>query len=141
MINTIYTHLPLTEIVYAPLETSRGKEKYFRDILERSIKKNGIRDPIFILKAPETQMRLYVTSGNSRLNVARRLGIKKIPAVITQFDAERGLKGKILETDEEIRQLYYFPETVEIKRKDGWVYVVQPQTGGQFFLDKYHELY
>tara|TARA_R110002020_G_scaffold147984_3_gene323709 strand:- start:5177 stop:5602 length:426 start_codon:yes stop_codon:yes gene_type:complete len=141
MINTIYAHVPLNDIIYSPINLSLTGERYFRNLLERSIKKSGIRDPVFILKAPETQMRLYVTSGNSRLNVARRLGIKKIPAVITQFDAERGLKGRILETDEEIRQLYYFPKTVEIKRKDGWVHVVQPKTGGQLFVDKYYELY
>jgi len=141
MINTIYTQLSLTDIAYPHLEPSLGKEKYFRDLLECSIKKNGIQDPVFILKAPETQMRLLIISGNSRLNAAQRLGIKQIPAVVTQWEAEDGLKGEILETDEEIKQLYYFPETVEIKRKDDWVYVVQPRTGGQFFLDKYYKLY
>lgn len=144
MINTIYAELPIDQIDYsARQDDSLGEEKIFRDLLEKSIKKNGIRDPIFILKTPETRMKLRVTSGNSRTNIAKKLNIKNIPCVITQWDAEHSkIKGKILNSDEEIKNLYYFPDTVTIKRHcDGWVTVVQPQTGGKKFIDSFYERY
>lgn len=144
MINTIYAELPIDQITYSIIQNdSLGEEKVFRDLLEKSIRKNGIRDPIFILKTPETRMKLYVTSGNSRTNIAKKLNIKNIPCIITQWGAEHSkIKGKILNSDEEIKNLYYFPNTVIIKRhQDGWVTVVQPQTGGKKFINSFYERY
>jgi ParB-like chromosome segregation protein Spo0J len=144
VINTVYAELPIDQITYSSIgDDSVDEEKVFRDLLEKSIRKNGIRDPIFILKAPETQMKLYVTSGNSRTNIAKKLNIKNIPCIITQWDAEHSkIKGKILNSDKEIKNLYYFPDTVIIKRhQDGWVTGVQPQTGGKKFVDSFYERY
>ena len=74
--------------------------------------------------------------------VAKELGIKTVPCIITQFDAENSkLKGRVLETDEEIKSLFHLPEHVVIRRKDGWLYSALCNVGGGRFAKTYYERY
>ena len=49
--------------------------------------------------------------------VAKELGIKMIPAVITNFKAEElPIEGRVLNTDKEIRELFHLPNDLQIRR-------------------------
>jgi len=60
--------------------------------------------------------------------VAKELGIKMIPAVITNFKAEElPIEGRVLNTDKEIRKLFHLPKDLQIRRdKNGDVEQVMP---------------
>jgi len=144
VINTIYTELPREQITSAVRpEFVNGIEQEFHDVLKKSIAKSGMKDPIFILYQSERWgNKLKVIAGQNRMVVAEELNIKIIPCIITQFDTENSkLKGRILNTDEEIKSLFHASEHVVIKRRDGWVYSALCNVGGGRFVKKYHELY
>jgi len=49
--------------------------------------------------------------------VAKELGIKTIPAVITNFKADTlPIEGRVLETDDEIKALFHLPTDLQIRR-------------------------
>ena len=49
--------------------------------------------------------------------VAKELGIKTIPAVVTNFKADTlPIEGRILNTDAEIRELFHLPKDLQIRR-------------------------
>ena len=51
------------------------------------------------------------------MTVAKELGIKKVKAIITNFKADQfPLKGKVLKTDEEIKDLFHLPDRVKVRR-------------------------
>ena len=51
--------------------------------------------------------------------VAKELGIKMIPAVITNFKADiMPIEGKVLNTDEEIKELFHLPNDLQIRRDE-----------------------
>ena len=144
MINTIYAELPRESITYITRpEFINGQEQKFHDALKKSIAKYGIKDPIFILyQHKRWEDKLKVLAGQNRMVVAKELGIKTIPCIITQFDAENSkLKGRILNTDEEIKSLFHAPEHVVIRRREGYVYSTLCNVGGGRFVHQYHELY
>ena len=144
MINTIYTELPRDQITYVVRpEFVNGQEQKFHDVLKKSIVKSGMKDPIFILYQSERWgNKLKVIAGQNRMVIAKELDIKIIPCIITQFDAENSkLKGRILNTDEEIKSLFHAPEHVVIRRREGYVYSTLCNVGGGRFVKKYHELY
>ena len=129
MIKTIYTELPFEKIDYLDRPEFHEKEKEFKDALIRSMKTYGIKDPIYCWangKAYGDIIKVIV--GNNRMTVAKELGIKMIPAVITNFKAdELPIEGRILNTDAEIRKLFHLPKDLEIRRDaNGDVYQVMP---------------
>ena len=105
MIETIYTELPFEKIDYKDRPEFHKEEKKFKDALTQSIKKYGIKDPIYCWangKAYGDIIKVIV--GNNRMTVAKELGIKTIPAVITNFKADKlPIEGRVLNTDAEIR--------------------------------------
>ena len=144
MINTIYVELPRECITFVVRpEFVNGQEQAFHNTLKKSIAKSGIKDPIFIYyQSKRWGNKLKVLAGQNRMVVAKELGIKTIPCIITQFDAENSkLKGRTLNTDEEIKNLFHAPEHVVIKRKDGYVCSALCNVGGGRFVKKYHKLY
>lgn len=145
MINTIYAELPRERITYTIRpEFISGQEQKFYDALKKSITKSGIKDPIFVYYQSRTWgNKLKTIVGQNRMVIAKELNIKMIPCVITQFDAENSdLKGKVLNTDEEIKHLFHIPKHVEVRRKNGWVYSVVCNIGGGRFVDEqYYKLY
>ena len=71
--------------------------------------------------------------------VAKELGIKMIPAVITNFKADTlPIEGKVLSTDEEIKALFYLPKELQVRRdKNGDVDQVMPPHYTGETMEKY----
>ena len=129
MIETIYTELPFEKITYLDRPEFYTDEKEFKDALTQSMKKYGMKDPIYCWangKAYGDIIKVIV--GNNRMAVAKELGIKMIPAVITNFKADEfPLEGEVLETDAEIKKLFHLPNQLQIRRdKNGNVDQVMP---------------
>ena len=129
MIETIYTELPFEKIDYMDRPEFHRDEKEFKKALTQSMTKYGMKDPVYCWangKAYGDIIKVIV--GNNRMTVAKELGIKMIPAVITNFKAEEfPLKGRVLKTDDEIRALFHLPEQLQIRRdKDGDIDQVMP---------------
>ena len=72
--------------------------------------------------------------------VCKELGIKKIKCIISQIgNEETFLKGRVLKTDREIKDLFYLPEEVVVRRdKKGWVDQVNA-TKFTKIINKYEE--
>ena len=121
MINTIFTEVLFNKIEYITRpEFIDGTEQIFYNSLKESIQKNGLLDPLFL---NNTNGHLKTIIGNNRMVICKELGIKIIPCVITQIGNKKHfLKGKLLTTDKEIKDLFYLPEEVTVRRtKNGWV--------------------
>jgi|TARA_Y100000310_G_scaffold107010_1_gene105465 hypothetical protein len=131
VINVIYIELPIEKISHLTRpEFVNGQEQKFHDRLSQSISKNGMLDPVFIYHQHSNYKdQLKVIVGNNRMVVAKELGIKIIPAIVVQFNAENSdLKGKVLNSDDEIKQLFHVPHKVEVRRhkEEGWIDQVTP---------------
>ena len=119
MIETVYIELPFEKIDYLDRpEFYQEEEKKFKEALTQSMKKYGMKDPIYCWangKAYGDIIKVIV--GNNRMTVAKELGIKTIPAVITNFKADTlPIEGRILNTDAEIRELFHLPNDLQIRR-------------------------
>ena len=129
MIETIYIELPFEKITYLDRPEFHKEEKEFKDALTASIKTYGIKDPVYCWangKAYGDIIKVIV--GNNRMAVAKELGIKMIPAVITNFKADEfPLEGEVLNTDAEIKNIFHLPNYLQIRRdKNGDVDQVMP---------------
>ena len=130
MIETIYTELPFEKIDYLDRpEFYQEGEKKFKEALTQSMKKYGMKDPVYCWangKAYGDIIKVIV--GNNRMIIAKELGIKIIPAVITNFKAdELPIEGQVLNTDKEIRELFHLPNDLQIRRdENGDVEQVMP---------------
>ena len=129
MIETVYIELPFEKITYLDRPEFHKDEKEFKDALTQSMKKYGMKDPVYCLangKAYGDIIKVIV--GNNRMVVAKELGIKIIKAVVTNFKADEfPLEGEVLETDAEIKKLFHLPNDLQIRRdKNGNVDQVMP---------------
>jgi len=130
MIQTIYKELPFEKIAYLErAEFIKGQEQSFHDALKASMAKYGFKDPVYCWynsKAYGNKIKIIV--GNNRMVVAKELKIPIVPAVITNFKADEfPLEGKILNTDEEVRALFYLPKQLQVRRdKNGDIDQVTP---------------
>ena len=119
MIQTIYAKLPREKIEHLTrAEFINGQEQSFHDVLKSSMSKYGFRDPVYChygSKAYGDKIKVIV--GNNRMVVAKELGIKIIPAVITNFKADTlPIEGQVLNTDAEIKELFHLPNDLQIRR-------------------------
>ena len=130
MIETIYTELPFEKIDYLDRpEFYQEGEKEFKDALIQSMKKYGMKDPVYCWANGKVYGDIIkVIVGNNRMAVAKELGIKMIPVVITNFKADEfPLEGEVLETDAEIKKLFHLPNDLQIRRdKNGNIDQVMP---------------
>ena len=130
MIETIYTELPFKKIEYLDREEFYEEgEKKFKEALTQSMKKYGMKDPVYCwYNSKPYGDKIHIIVGNNRMIVAKELGIKMIPAVITNFKAEElPIEGRVLNTDKEIRELFHLPKDLQIRRdKNGDVEQVMP---------------
>ena len=129
MIETVYIELPFEKITYLDRPEFHTEEKEFKDALIRSMKTYGMKDPVYCWangKAYGDIIKVIV--GNNRMVIAKELGIKTIPAVVTNFKADEfPLEGEVLETDAEIKKLFHLPNDLQIRRdKNGNVDQVMP---------------
>ena len=131
MINVIYIKLPIEKISYLTRpEFINGQEQRFHTRLSQSISKHGMLDPVFIYHQHSNfKDQLKIIVGNNRMVVAKELGIKIIPAIVVQFNAENSdLKGKVLNSDDEIKRLFHVPHEVDVRRhkEEGWIDQIVP---------------
>ena len=130
MIQTIYAKLPREKIEHLTRpEFINGQEKSFHDALKASMSKHGFRDPVYCWYSSKNWgNKIKIIVGNNRMVVAKELKIPIVPAVITNFKAEEfPLEGKILNTDEEVRTLFYLPKQLQVRRdKNGDIDQVMP---------------
>jgi len=129
MIETIYTELPFDKITYLDRPEFHRDEKEFKEALTQSMTKYGMKDPVYCWangKAYGDIIKVIV--GNNRMAVAKELRIKMIPAVITNFKADKlPIEGRVLNTDEEIKELFHLPNDLQIRRdKNGNVDQLMP---------------
>ena len=139
-----YTEIDVSELVSRPHKVAwEGDEKIFRDLLYKSISEVGIKDPIHLwYDSPLKRNGLVVRAGNSRLEAAFRLGIKKIKCIITHFSPDNNkFKGRSLKTESEIKEMFHVPESVhilwdkghgEIIKEGGWLVLVNTAGGKNF---------
>ena len=129
MIETIYIELPFEELAYLNRPEFHKEEKDFKDALTASMKTYGMKDPIYCWANGKAYGNIIkVIVGNNRMTVAKELGIKMIPAIVTNFKADEfPLKGEVLETDAEIKERFHLPNDLQIRRdKNGNVEQVMP---------------
>ena len=129
MIETIYTELPFGKITYLDRPEFHTDEKEFKKALTQSMKKYGIKDPVYCWANGKAYGNIIkVIVGNNRMVVAKELGIKTIPAVVTNFKADKHpLEGEVLNTDAEIKKFFHLPKDLQIRRdKNGNVEQVMP---------------
>ena len=120
MIETIYTELPFDKITYLDRPEFHKEEKEFKKALTQSMTKFGMKDPVYCWDQSKPYgNKIHILVGNNRMTVAKELGIKKVKAIITNFKADQfPLKGKILKTDKEIKNLFHLPHRVEVRRDE-----------------------
>ena len=121
MIETIYTELPFEKIEYLDRkEFYKDNEKEFKAALTQSMQKYGMKDPVYCWANGQAYGDVIkVIVGNNRMAVAKELGIKMIPAVITNFKADTlPIEGQVLKTDDEIKELFHLPNDLQIRRDE-----------------------
>ena len=120
MIETVYIELPFEKITYLDRPEFHKEEKEFKKALTISMTKYGIKDPIYCWANGKAYGNIIkVIVGNNRMVVAKELGIKTIPAVVTNFKADEfPLVGQVLETDAEIKKLFHLPNDLQIRRDE-----------------------
>ena len=120
MIETVYIELPFEKITYLDRPEFHTQEKEFKDALTTSMQKYGMKDPVYCWangKAYGDIIKVIV--GNNRMVIAKELGIKIIPAVVTNFKADEfPLEGRVLNTDAEIQELFHLPKDLQIRRDE-----------------------
>ena len=113
------THLTRPEFI-------NGQEHKFNDALKQSVSKYGLRDPVYINQLKDGTLK--VTVGNNRMVIAKELGIEKISCVIKLYDPKNNdLNGRLLNTEQEIKDLFHTKEGLEIKKKKGIICEVMPK--------------
>ena len=148
MPQNFYTEIDISKLISrSPKPNWEGEEKIFRDLLYKSISEVGIKDPIHLwYDSPLKRSGFVVRGGNSRLEAAFRLGIKKIKCIITHFSPNNNkFKGRFLKTKSEIKEMFHVPESVhmlwdkgqgEIIKEAGWLVLVNT-AGGKSFVNRW----
>ena len=120
MIEIVYIELPFEKISYLDRPEFHTQEKEFKKALTESMTKYGMKDPIYCWANSKAYGDIIkVIVGNNRMTVAKELGIKTIPAIVTNFKADEfPLKGTVLETDAEIKKFFHLPNDLQIRRDE-----------------------
>jgi len=131
MTGLVYKELPIEHITHLTRkEFVDGTEQKFYDALLQSMTKHGMRDPVFIdqRKDKNNNLILKVTVGNNRMVIAKELGLKLIRSIIRLLDPKNNnIKGRPLNTEQEIIDLFQSKEGLEIKKENGVIYEVMPK--------------
>jgi len=127
MTGLVYKELPIGDITHLErTEFVNGTEKKFYNTLLQSMTQYGMRDPVYINQLENGTLK--VTVGNNRMVIAKKLGVEKIPCVIRLHDPNNNdIEGRPLKTEQEIIDLFYHKEGLNIKKKDGIIFEVMPQ--------------
>jgi hypothetical protein len=127
MTGLVYKELPIGDITHIErTEFINGTEKKFYSTLLQSMTQYGMRDPVYINQLENGTLK--VTVGNNRMVIAKKLGVEKIPCVIRLHDPNNNdIEGRPLKTEQEIIDLFYHKEGLNIKKKDGIIFEVMPK--------------
>ena len=127
MTGLVYKELPIGDITHLErTEFVNGTEKKFYSTLLQSMTQYGMRDPVYINQLENGTLK--VTVGNNRMVIAKKLGVEKIPCVIRLHDPNNNdIEGRPLKTEQEIIDLFYHKEGLNIKKKDGIIFEVMPK--------------
>ena len=129
MIETVYIELPFEKITYLDRPEFHKEEKEFKKALTSSMMKYGMKDPVYCwYNSKPYGDKIHIIVGNNRMAVAKELGIKTIPADVTNFKADEfPFEGENLETDAEIKKFFHLPNDLQIIRdENGNVVQVMP---------------
>tara|TARA_R100001082_G_scaffold106578_1_gene79580 strand:- start:19 stop:438 length:420 start_codon:yes stop_codon:yes gene_type:complete len=131
MTGLVYKELPIEDLTHLTrTEFVNGTEQKFYDALLQSMTKHGMRDPVFIdqRKDKNNNLILKVTVGNNRMVIAKHLGLKLIRSIIKLLDPKNNnIKGRPLNTEQEIIDLFFSKKDLEIKKQNGVIYEVMPK--------------
>jgi hypothetical protein len=131
MTGLVYKELPIQDITHNTRpEFVDGTEKKFYDALLNSITKHGMRDPVFISQCKDKNNKVILKStvGNNRMVIAKKLGFKLIRAIVKLLDPNNNnIKGRPLNNEQEIIDLFFSKEGLEIKKQNGVIYEVMPK--------------
>ena len=127
MTGLVYKELPIEDITHLTRpEFLNGQEQKFYDALLKSMAEYGMRDPIFIVQLPDGTLKTMV--GNNRMVIAKKLGLKLIRSIIKLLDPKNNnIKGRPLNTEQEIIDLFHSKEGLEIKKENGIICEVMPK--------------
>jgi ParB/RepB/Spo0J family partition protein len=93
-----FREIPLADIVPSPANPRTGKDRDIESLTE-SIKEKGVLEPI-IVRPVQTQShpRVYeIVAGERRWIAAKRAGLKTIPAIVKEMDADEAYDVMIIE--------------------------------------------
>jgi len=129
MTGLVYKKLPIEDITYLTRpEFVNGQEQKFYDALLNSMTEHGMRDPVFIKQIKKDKVKiLKVTVGNNRMVIAKKLGLKIIRSIVKLLDPNNNIEGRPLNNEQEIIDLFYSKEGLEIKKENGIIYEVMPK--------------
>ena len=132
MTGLVYKKLPIEDITHLRRqEFINGDEQKFYDALLKSMREYGMRDPVFIdqCKDKNGEVILKILVGNNRMVIAKELGLKLIRSIIKLLDPNNNnIKGRPLNTEQEIIDLFFSKKDLEIKKKpNGVIYEVMPK--------------
>ena len=140
MTGLVYKELPIEEITHLTRpEFVNGQEQKFYNALLTSMTEHGMRDPVFISqrKNKENKVILKVLVGNNRMVIAKQLGLKLIRSIVKLLNPnDNNIEGRPLNNEQEIIDLFFSKEGLEIKKEpDGVIYEVMPRN-----LQKYGKI-
>ena len=131
MTGLVYKELPIEDITHLTrAEFINGQEQKFYNALLNSMTEHGMRDPIFIsqLKDKDNKVILKVMVGNNRMVIAKQLGFKLIRSIVKLLDPNNNnIEGKPLNNEQEIIDLFFSKEGLQIKKEDGVISEVMPK--------------
>ena len=131
MTGLVYKELPIEDITHLTrAEFVNGQEQKFYTSLLKSMTEHGMRDPIFIsqLKDKDNKVILKVMVGNNRMVIAKQLGFKLIRSIVKLLDPNNNnIEGKPLNNEQEIIDLFFSKEGLQIKKEDGVICEVMPK--------------
>ena len=132
MTGLVYKELPIEDITHLTrAEFINGQEQKFYDALLNSMTEHGMRDPVFISQSnnKEDKVILKVLVGNNRMVIAKQLGLKLIRSIVKLLDPHNNnIKGRPLNNEQEITDLFFSKEGLQIKKdSNGVICEVMPK--------------
>lgn len=88
-------NLPIDSIIANPYQPRQSFDDESLEYLSKSIKQNGVLQPILVKKISDNSYQLI--AGERRLRATKIAGIEKIPAIVIEIDQKKQLEVAILE--------------------------------------------
>jgi hypothetical protein len=114
IVNTVYAKVEVDKV--EPL--IKPRESFLKEV-EKSIDAVGFKDPFVLHNITDVPIEyrhgLFIKSGNNRIKIVEKRGIKEIDCIVVNISGgcfEKGCynfhcKGRLLENEEDVRKLFY----------------------------------